>query len=81
MGKFNHNFNLIKSSDTCRIYACDGNIVRLDFVNDSCIRVAVYKNENDLLPTFSVNPSNELLTAGRDRLSTDGFNCASLKFT
>ena len=79
MGKFNHNFNLIKSSDTCRIYACDGNIVRLDFVNDSCIRVAVYKNENDLLPTFSVNPSNELLTAGRDRLSTDGFKLCKPK--
>lgn len=73
MGKFNHNFNLIKSSDTCRIYACDGNFVRLDFVNDSCIRVAVYKDENDILPTFSVNPDNELLTTGRDRLSTDGF--------
>lgn len=74
MGKFKHKFTLHKSSETYRIYTCDDNFVRIDFVGDSCLRVAVYKNKDDILPTFSVNPDNDFLISGRDRLSTDGFH-------
>ncbi|MGN1421583.1 MAG: TIM-barrel domain-containing protein [Eubacterium sp.] len=73
MGKFKHSFTLKEGSDTCRIYTCDDNFVRLDFVSNSCLRVALYKDKNDILPTFSVDPDNKFLTHGRDRLSTDGF--------
>ncbi|MGN0521769.1 MAG: TIM-barrel domain-containing protein [Eubacterium sp.] len=73
MGKFKHKFTLSEYSDTCRTYICDDNFVRLDFVSKSCLRVAVFKDKDSILPTFSVNPDNELLTVGRDRLSTDGF--------
>ncbi|MGN0555670.1 MAG: hypothetical protein ACI4LI_07200, partial [Candidatus Fimenecus sp.] len=73
MGKFNYNFSLSSATDTARIYESEGNTVRLDFVSGSCLRVAVYKNQNTMLPTFSVNPDGEFLTEGRDRLSTAGF--------
>ncbi|MGN0534081.1 MAG: TIM-barrel domain-containing protein [Eubacterium sp.] len=73
MPKFKHRFTLSECSDTCRIYSGDGNYVRLDFVSDSCLRVAVYKDKSEMLPTFSVNPDNEFLLEGRERLSTNGF--------
>lgn len=73
MGKFHYNFSLSGATDTARIYESEGNTVRLDFVSGSCLRVAVYKNQNTMLPTFSVNPDGEFRTEGRDRLSTAGF--------
>lgn len=73
MGKFKHSFILTEQSDSCRIYSCGDNTVRLDFVSDSCIRVAAYKDQNDMLPTFCVNPGNTYLTTGRSRLDTEGF--------
>lgn len=73
MGKFKHKFNLSESSEISRVYSCEDNFVRLDFVSESCLRVAVYKDKNDILPTFCVDPDNEFLTKGRDRLSTKGF--------
>ncbi|MGN0531599.1 MAG: TIM-barrel domain-containing protein, partial [Eubacterium sp.] len=73
MPKFKHNFTLSSNTDICRIYTCDDSIVRIDFVSDSCMRVSVYKNRAEMLPTFCINPDNEFLTVGRDRLSTDGF--------
>lgn len=79
MGKFKHSFSLFKYSDTGRIYKCDGNFVRLDFVSGSCLRVAVYKDEDNLLPTFSVDPDNEFLINVRERLSTVGFEMCSPK--
>lgn len=79
MGKFKHRFADFQQSDTCRVYYGDDNYVRIDFVSESCLRVAVYKDKNDILPTFSVDPENEFLTSGRDRLSTDGFALSSPK--
>lgn len=73
MGKFHYHFSLSSATDTARIYESEGNTVRLDFVSDSCLRVAVYKNQNTMLPTFSVNPDSEFLIEGRSRLSTAGF--------
>lgn len=73
MAKFKHNFTLSQYTDTCRTYVCGDNYVRLDFVSDSCLRVAVYKDKAEILPTFCVNPDNEFLTVGRERLSTQGF--------
>lgn len=73
MGKFKHIFELKGETQSQRIYECDRTTVQLDFVNDNCIRVAVYKEKDNMLPTFSVNPDNEMLIKGRDRLSTKGF--------
>ncbi|MCH5191562.1 MAG: DUF5110 domain-containing protein [Oscillospiraceae bacterium] len=73
MSKFNHSFKLTEKTDTCRIYSCGENTARIDFVSDSCIRVAVYKNDAMMLPTFSVDPENKFSANGRDRLDTAGF--------
>lgn len=74
MAKFDHFFKTAKSTPSSRIYESGENFVRLDFVSESCLRVAVYGRDGVSLPTFCVNPDNKDLTSGRDRLSTDGFN-------
>lgn len=81
MPKFKHKFILSNSFDSCRIYNCENNNVRLDFVSDSCVRVAVCKNGGCIMPTFSVNPNNEFSVTGRERLATDGFNMCSPRIT
>lgn len=73
MGKFKHLFRLSEESDSCRIYKCNDNTARIDFISDTCVRIALYKNPNDMIPTFSVNPESTFLTSGRDRLDTSGF--------
>lgn len=77
MPKFKHKFVLSNYTDTCRTYTCGDSYVRIDFVSDSCMRVAVYNDEAEMLPTFCINPNNEFLTTGRSRLSTDGFGLCS----
>ena len=74
MGKFKHNFSLLFSNESTRIYCENDNIARLDFVGDACLRVAIYKNDDDILPTFSVNPNDDFMLNARDRLSTSGFD-------
>ena len=73
MSKFNHIFKIANQTDSCSVYTCDENTVQIDFVSKSCVRVAVYKNKDNLLPTFSVNPGNTFSAEGRSRLSTDDF--------
>lgn len=77
MSKFNHYFSLIKNAGSSLEFACDNNTARIDFVSDTCVRIAIYKNEADMLPTFSVNPNNVFSQAGRKRLSTYGFDLYS----
>ncbi|MCH5320204.1 MAG: DUF5110 domain-containing protein [Eubacterium sp.] len=77
MSKFNHLFELSKNADNLLRYSCGSNTARIDFVSKSCIRVAIYKSEYDILPTFSVNPDNVFSKKGRCRLSTEGFDLYS----
>lgn len=74
MSKFNHLFKQSEINDSFAEYTCTTHTARIDFVSKSCIRVAIYKNEEDMLPTFSVNPDNVFSQSGRSRLSTDGFD-------
>lgn len=71
--KFCHKFIKTEQSDSHILYSCDDTKARLDVVSDSCVRVAIYKDSDNLLPTFNISPNNELYRHGRDRLSTDGF--------
>lgn len=72
--KFNHNFSLVQESESGLFYSCENINARVDAVSDSCVRVAIYKTGEEILPTFSVCPDNAPLTPmGRDRLSLDGF--------
>ncbi len=81
MNKFNHNFAPLEKGDTYRIYACDENRARIDFISESCIRVAVYKENSQMLPTFCVNPENEFLLNGRDRLDISGFSLSAPEYS
>ena len=81
MSKFKHSFRLAEQTDSCRVYTCDDNIARIDFVSDSCVRVAVYKNEASMLPTFSVDPDNTFSVNGRGRLDTRGFQLCTPSVT
>ncbi|MBR2589576.1 MAG: DUF5110 domain-containing protein [Clostridia bacterium] len=73
MAKFRHIFQLKDSGESCRIYASGDNRLRLDFVSGTCLRVAVYKAQERLLPTFSVAPANRMDSEGRERLDTKDF--------
>ena len=75
--KFEHKFKLEKSDKTYRLYKSGHINSRINFVSESCIRVAIYKKEADLLPTFCINPTNDHSLNGRKRLSTDGFKLYS----
>lgn len=77
MSKFNHLFELKQNSDAFIEYICGENTARIDFISGSCIRAAIYRNEADMLPTFSVNPDNLFSEKGRSRLSTNGFELYS----
>lgn len=71
--KFSHKFSLCKSDGHCRLYCCDDINARIDFIDKDCIRVAVYKCSEDMLPTFCINPDNSHSPDGRSRLDTSGF--------
>lgn len=77
MSKFHHLFDLTKSEESMVEYVCDNNTARIDFISGSCMRVSIYRNEMDMLPTFSVNPDNLFSEKGRSRLSTAGFSLYS----
>ncbi len=81
MSKFNHLFKLADQNDTNFVYKCDENTVRVDFISDSCVRIAAYKNEDSMLPTFSVNPENKFSSNGRSRLDITGFTMSVPKIT
>ncbi len=79
MSKFLHKFVLSESDIHKRIYVCDDITARLDFIDESCLRVAIFKNDENILPTFSVCPNNSMPVCGRDRLDTSGFSLSSPK--
>lgn len=81
MAKFHHSFALSETSPTQQIYICDGTKAQIDFVSESCVRVAIYKDSASMLPTFSVNPENTVLPHARHRLCTDGFELCMPKIT
>lgn len=74
--KFNHSFKLTDSSQSFRLYKSEDINARLDFVSDNILRVAIYHDNDYLLPTFCICPDGEMTSLGRDRLSTKGFDLA-----
>ncbi len=81
MSKYNHQFKLKSKTDNTRIYSSDSSFAQIDFISKSAIRVAIYKDEKEILPTFCVNPNNEISNTGRNRLSLDGFELSSPEVT
>ena len=73
MSKFCYNFSLAASTGSSAVFECGEITARIDAVSDTALRIAVYKEGENMLPTFLVDPDNKLLLSGRDRLSTEGF--------
>lgn len=77
--KFQHKFTPCTENEGSFTYKCGDINARLDFVNSKALRVAVYKDGCKMLPTFNINPLNELSPMGRERLSVEGFEGYSPK--
>lgn len=73
MSKFNHKFSFVSFDGRTAVYECGETVARLDVVNFQSLRVAIYKKSAELLPTFLVNPRNDIMITPRERLSTVGF--------
>lgn len=71
--KFNHRFILKDNGKNYRLYKSDNINARIDFISDTAVRVAIFRDDADLLPTFCINPTNDLSVLGRKRLDTYGF--------
>ncbi len=70
--KYRHQFALIEKTPASRLYYSDGKYVRLDFFKH-ILRVAIYKDEETLFPTFSICPGEMAMHKfGRRRLSNEG---------
>lgn len=77
--KYNHDFKLIESKESYRIYESGQNVVRLDCLKNG-IRVAMYKKGEYVFPTFSVCPGDSAMPeCGRDKLSLEGLETSILK--
>ncbi len=70
--KFRHDFTLKRNGGTFAEYEADGIVMRLDFI-EHMLRVALIKNREEMLPTWSVDPAGNCPPEGRDKLSTEGF--------
>ncbi|MBQ2069319.1 MAG: hypothetical protein II467_00135, partial [Bacilli bacterium] len=70
--KFAHFFSLISKEESTFLFSSEDNIARLDFLN-GFYRVALYKREEYLFPTFSIAPNGVMPHEGRDKLSIESF--------
>lgn len=70
--KFNYEFK--RQDKDFLLYKCESQNVRIDILGESLLRVAVFRDGEDILPTFCIDPeSADLGFFGRDRLSVSGF--------
>lgn len=71
--KFNYEFK--RQDKDFLLYKCENQNVRIDILGKSLLRVAVFRDGEDILPTFCIDPeSADLGFFGRDRLSVSGFS-------
>lgn len=71
--KFKHEFKLQSSNNGKLIFKESDNLVQVDFFKNM-MRVAMYKENTILFPTFTVCPGDSKMPlTGRNKLSSDGF--------
>ena len=75
--KFRHQFTKTRSGTSFTEYEADGVTVRLDFI-EGILRVAVIRDREQLLPTWSIAPEGDCPLEGRNKLSTEGFRLCSV---
>lgn len=72
--KFSHEFTRQDESDFL-LYKCGIENARIDVLGDSLLRVSVFKDGEEILPTFNIDPNSaDIGEQGRDRLSVSGFS-------
>ncbi|MCR5153989.1 MAG: hypothetical protein K6B75_03985, partial [Lachnospiraceae bacterium] len=74
--KFKHLFKQTEAGDSYRIFRSGENTIRLDFFSH-ILRVAILRDGEDLLPTYTVCPdffdgTPPMPRTGRDKISTEG---------
>lgn len=76
--KFNYEFEKQKENEYL-LYKCGSQNARIDVLGESLLRVALFRDGEEILPTFCINPDSEDLGAnGRDRLSVNGFSAENI---
>ncbi len=73
MSQYHHLFSCIETSEHHSLFRTEGVSARVDFLNESLLRIAIVPDSERLLPTYAVCPAGEMPREGRDRLSLDGF--------
>ncbi len=71
--KFNHKFKLSEKGESFALYKSENINARLDFVSNTALRVAIFKDGEAMLPTFNVCPEENHSVYGRNRLDVSGF--------
>lgn len=72
MAAFQHTFTWQTGDESTRVYQSGDNRLRLDFVSESCVRVAVYREKEPLLPTVNLAGAAQA-HAVLPRLTTEPF--------
>ena len=73
MKKYEHLFHIYENGNNM-IRLKSGDIsARIDFLSEQLLRVAVYPENAELLPTYSIAPDAKMPREGRPRLSVEGF--------
>lgn len=76
--KFNYEFKKQKENDYL-LYKCGSQNARIDVLGESLLRVALFRDGEEFLPTFCIDPDSADLGAnGRDRLSVNGFSAENI---
>lgn len=76
--KFNHKFEK-QNENEYLLYKCGNKNARIDILGESLLRVALFSDGEEILPTFCINPdSADLDAAGRDRLCVSGFSAENI---
>lgn len=82
MKKYRHSYETVSSNDSTFIYKSAVGNARLDFIAPDMYRVALWKDDSSLLPTWAVSPGDiKPVREGRNRLSLEGFEMAAPKVT
>ena len=76
--KFSYDFEKQNNEDFL-LYKCGSQNARIDVLGESLLRVALFCDGDEMLPTFCINPdSADLGAAGREKLSRRGFSAVNV---
>ncbi len=82
MEKYRYNYQKVFSNGKTYEYNSGSLHARIDFLDKDIYRIALYKDNDRLIPTWGVAPGDiGMPPSGRERLSTDGFPMFTPSYT